>query len=89
MQLHTYAALHMLHASPDIKALAHSIIFLHVLTALLLHVSLPTGCCSSQLGTDISDGEAKEAVRILDSGSTGYIQVRHGCHCMLGVAAHV
>lgn len=28
----------------------------------------------SQLGTDISDAEAKEAVRILDSGSTGYIQ---------------
>lgn len=33
-------------------------------------------CCSSQLGSDISEAEAKEAVRILDSGSTGYIQVR-------------
>ncbi|WIA13244.1 hypothetical protein OEZ85_006834 [Tetradesmus obliquus] len=28
----------------------------------------------SQLGSDISEAEAKEAVRILDSGSTGYIQ---------------
>eukprot|EP00878_Enallax_costatus_P044025 GHUV01052171.1.p1 GENE.GHUV01052171.1~~GHUV01052171.1.p1 ORF type:complete len:243 (+),score=82.51 GHUV01052171.1:2-730(+) len=28
----------------------------------------------SLLGADISDAEAKEAIRILDSGSTGYIQ---------------
>lgn len=31
-------------------------------------------CGSSQLGTDISDAEAKEAIRILDSSSTGFIQ---------------
>jgi Ca2+-binding EF-hand superfamily protein len=30
--------------------------------------------CSSKLGTDISDGEAKEAVRILDESKSGYIQ---------------
>lgn len=30
--------------------------------------------CSSQLGTDISGDEAKEAVRILDESKTGYIQ---------------
>jgi Ca2+-binding EF-hand superfamily protein len=30
--------------------------------------------CSSKLGTDVSDAEAKEAVRILDESKSGYIQ---------------
>lgn len=30
--------------------------------------------CSSKLGSDISEAEAKEAIRILDSGRTGFIQ---------------
>lgn len=30
--------------------------------------------CSAQLGTEISQAEAKEAIRILDSSNTGYIQ---------------
>jgi Ca2+-binding EF-hand superfamily protein len=29
--------------------------------------------CSRRLGTEISDAEAKEAIRILDSSNTGYI----------------
>jgi Ca2+-binding EF-hand superfamily protein len=30
--------------------------------------------CSAKLGSDISEAEAKEAVRILDEGKSGYIQ---------------
>lgn len=37
-------------------------------------LSAPVLSCSSELGTEISPAEAKEAIRILDSSSTGYIQ---------------
>lgn len=32
------------------------------------------GACSSKLGSDIDEAEAKEAVRILDESKSGYIQ---------------
>lgn len=40
--------------------------------ACLLFFHLPPH--SSQLGTDISEAEAKEAVRVLDESNTGYVQ---------------
>jgi Ca2+-binding EF-hand superfamily protein len=40
--------------------------------------------CSSQLGSDISEVEAKEAVRILDDSSSGYIQFADFAEWYLG-----
>lgn len=44
----------------------------------------PLVLCSSQLGSDISEVEAKEAVRILDDSSSGYIQFADFAEWYLG-----
>lgn len=54
--------------------LAVSILVFIVLAVPVVSSAAPRVLCSSQLGTDISEAEAKEAVRILDDTSSGYIQ---------------
>lgn len=56
------------HHAPSLRlGMPHLSMLLLLLLSLLL-------ACSSKLGSDIDEAEAKEAVRILDESKSGYIQ---------------